>query len=126
MVTDASSSKGVELLETDQAPGSGQWSFDFEQPRQIGYKHVRAAWLPTGLLALGVSAFSSGVDPWFGHEQVQRPAWSRSLASAPGLRRSISVREARRLSLEILSQAQAERLQLADEEAHKGLDVGEL
>ena len=126
-MTDAFSSKGVELLETDQVPGSGKWSFDFEQSRQIEYKHCRPGWLSTSLaLALGISAFTSGVDPWGESEHFQQPALSQTSESGTRLRRLISISEARRLSLEILAQAEAERLQLADEEARKGLAIEDL
>jgi len=72
---------------------------------------------------LAVPVSTAGIDPWFAQEQNQIQAISRTADAPAPSRRSISLAEARRLSLEILAAAEADRRHAADEEARQALKL---
>ncbi len=106
--------------------GSGNWMLDDGartggafSPRVIARRSVPVAWL--GWVFTVVSSLVPGPDPWV---EVQRQRAQVTMAGAfqPYRRRRISSLEARRLALEILYRAEAERAAVAEAEARRGIN----
>lgn len=99
---------------------TGDWSENLEGPIRFH----------TGMLSLvraigrGVNismpSTSSGIDPWFDDRRHQTSLAYISIVSTT-FRRRISIKEAREIALQILRQAEEERLQIADYEAQRGM-----
>lgn len=77
------------------------------------------------LYALATSAVTSGADFWFPDRRQQTSSVFSPLFQRIQ-RRQVSLSEARAIALEILAQAELERLQLAGEEAQRGIQWEEL
>ena len=118
----------AELLVCPEAaafPGSGNWAEDFERALPVKVEATDAARsLAVAFILAGSLSLPAALDS---------ASWERSrqTSSVFGLssemqRRSISLVEARAIAIEILRQAEDERLRAAEEEARGGIDWREV
>jgi hypothetical protein len=105
--------------------GSGNWALDNGTrstgalaPRVFARRAPPVAWF--GWVFTVVSSLVPGPDPWV-EVQQQRAQVTMAGAFQPYRRRRISSLEARRLALEILYRAEAERAAIAEAEARRGI-----
>jgi hypothetical protein len=73
-------------------------------------------------LVLAVSPSTSGLDLWFLDRRRQTSSVVGSILKPLIRRRVITLAEAREIALEVLAQAELERLSAAEEEAQRGID----
>lgn len=114
----------------DNLSGSGNWGFD----SGVGGIGAGAKWghfvgvaprLARVAIVLAISSASSGLGAWFeaGEERSLLAMTSTFPAES---RRRITPLEARRMALEVLRRAEAERAAAAEAEAERGIDWGEV
>jgi len=109
--------------------GSGNWAFDngthtLFDPRVSRASRSLAQFARLALL-LALSSMSSAPDAWFLTQQ-QRSTSTMSSTFRTSSRRRVTLREARRLALEVLYRAEAERAVAAQAEAERGIDWEEV
>jgi len=120
-----------EGVQQESPIGSADWAFD-DGTRSVPGLHLGAVrrrvpplarW---GLVFTVISSLSPCPDPWI-EAQKQRGQLTMASAFQPySSRRRISSLEARRLALEILYRAEAERAAIAQAEAERGIDWEEV
>jgi hypothetical protein len=110
--------------------GSANWAFDngtyttFD-PRIGPIGRTRSQFARLAAVLLAVSSMSSGPDPWCEARQ-QRSQLTVSSTFQASSRRRITIREARRMALETLYRAEAERAAAAQAEAERGINWEEV
>ena len=109
--------------------GSANWAFDngthaIFDPR-IGPVSRTLSQLARLTVLLAVSSMSSGPDPW-SETQQQRSQLTMSSTFQTSSRRRITLQEARRMALDILHRAEAERAAVAQAEAERGINWEEV
>ncbi len=121
-MTETHTSKVTFAAQEPSLPGSGNWEEDFAFSR-MSKVPSRGVTRPVILaLALMASTAAIAVDPVpVGYEVPTSPVLSAPFNRAPSARR-ISLKEARRIALEIMEEAEQERLRTAEEEAAVGID----
>ncbi len=110
--------------------GSGNWALDDGTRIAVapapGVAPQRIASLVRwAFVFAAISSISSCPDPWI-ESQQQRAQFTMAAAFQPYGRRRISSVEARRLALEILYRAEAERVAIAQAEAERGINWEEV
>lgn len=110
-------------LKLPRIPGmvsTGGWSEDLKGSFRFNNGMLDLARATGRRVNISMSSTSSGIDPWF---EDRRRQTSLSLVSMIGVpfRRKLSIKEARTMALQILHQAEEERLQIADYEAERGM-----
>lgn len=97
---------------------SGPWEPSPHQPSVGRPAHVTWPTYAGMAVILAVSSLTTGVDLWLDERRRQATSVQRSWF-VPFKRQYVSMAEARRIALEILAQADAERLLTAAEEARR-------
>ncbi len=114
-----------------EAPfASGNWAFDdgtriAVAPAPAYVRRWIMSFVGWAFVFAATSSISSCPDPWI-ESQRQRAQWTMAGAFQPYGRRRISSSEARRLALEILYRAEAERAAIAQAEAERGVNWEEV
>jgi hypothetical protein len=113
----------TEALKLPRIPGmvsTGGWSEDLEGFVRFNTGMLDLARATGRRVNISMPSTSYAMDPWF---EDRRRQTSLSLVSMTGVpvRRKLSLKEARRMALHILHQAEEERLQIADYEAERGM-----
>lgn len=105
--------------------GSANWAIDNGTPvvvePRVGTTSRSLSQLARLAFVLAVSSMSSGPDPWF-ETQQQRVEFAMNNTFRTNSRRRITPLEARRMALDILHRAEAERAAVAQAEAQRGID----
>lgn len=114
----------------DRLTGSGNWTLDeVASGGRAAPKCVRPGFslpqLARLALLVAISSVSSGLDPWLQTRQRRSPLTLTSTFQT-STRRRITPSEARRMALEILHRAEAERAAIAFVEARQGIDWEEV
>ena len=121
-MTETLTAPNVRFDEDTPILASGSWQLN-------AVLYTPGRWpVPQGLLrdagiavVLAISPVTTGHDPWFAEQKEQAPT-TLGTPFQPVLGRPITVLEARTIALEILAQAEEERLRFAEAEARRGID----
>jgi hypothetical protein len=99
---------------------TGGWSEDLEGFVRFNNSMLDLARATGRRVNISMPSTSYGMDPWFEDRRRQTSLYLVSMIGVP-FRRKLSIREARIMALQILHQAEEERLQMADYEAERGM-----
>jgi hypothetical protein len=119
-----------QATDRENLSGSGNWAFDngthalATAAPLVGFTQG-APQLARFALLLAISSVSSGFDPWFVSQQQPSPLTTTRTFEISS-RRRIGPVEARKMALEILRRAEADRLAVAQAEAAREIDWEEI
>jgi hypothetical protein len=107
----------------EQVPFSGNLSSIFvNQPMVTGSRAFSALRASSLALIMAFSPVTTGLDPWW-NDRRSHENLSQGFVFRPIVRQRVSLLAARKLALEILYQAERERLNAAEEDAWRSAEI---
>lgn len=108
----------------EQVPSSGNWTYiPVSQPTLRGGRGMNAFRASSLGLFMAFSPVATGLDPWWDDRRNQVNL-SQGVVFRPIVRQRISLLAARKLALDILYQAEKDRISAAEEEARRFVEIG--
>jgi hypothetical protein len=115
---------GSNTFSGEQVPSSGNWTYvSVSQPTLKGRRGMNV-FRASGLgVIIAFSPVATGLDPWW-NDRRNQVNLSQSLVFRPIVRQKISLLAARKLALDILYQAEKDRITAAEKEARRFVEIG--